>query len=212
MHQEYDEGYWEALYRTREGGEHVELNPVLVAETSELEPGIALDAGCGEGAGAVWLASRGWDVTAVDISSTALDRARERAELAGAEVAGRIEWLNADLTTWRPKRDHFDLISALYAHTAKPLEEQVAGLATGVAPGGTLLIVGHGPSEPEHTSAPHVRFTADQIVHALGTDQWDVRVAETRPRPVIRHNGEEITLHDAVMRAVRRPAGDPRLR
>lgn len=206
MHDEaFDAAFWEERYRTHEGGEHSQLNPVLAAEAAELEPGIALDAGCGQGAGAIWLASRGWRVTAVDIAATALDRARERAEPAGADVTSRIEWVNADLTTWRPERDHFDLVCALYVHTAESQDEQVGRLAAAVAPGGTLLVVGHGPSDRDDDSAMCARFSADEIAGTLDPGMWDVSVAETRDRMATGHKGDRITLRDAVVRA-RKPA------
>lgn len=205
MHEEaFDAAFWEERYRAHDGGEHSQLSPVLEAEAAELEPGIALDAGCGQGTGAIWLASRGWHVTAMDIASTALDHARERAELAGADVTSRIEWVHADLTTWRPMRDHFDLVCALYVHTAESQDTQVRRLASAVTPGGTLLVVGHGSSEPGHGSAPSVRFTADQIAGALDPGVWDVDVAETRDRKAAGHDGDRIALRDAVVRARKR--------
>lgn len=199
----FDEAFWEERYGGHQGVEHVRLNPVLEVEAADLEPGAALDAGCGLGAGAIWLATRGWRVSAMDISATALDRARERAELAGAEVASRIEWTHADLTTRRLDSDHFDLVCALYVHTAESHDAQVGRLAAAVAPGGTLLIVGHGPSDPGHGS-PQVRFTAEQIAAILDPGEWDVAVAETRDRTVAGHNGDQVTLSDAVVRAHKR--------
>ena len=205
MHDEFGRTFWEERYRAHEGVEHSKLNPVLEAETADLEPGIALDAGCGDGASAISLASRGWRVTAMDIASTALGRARERAELAGKDVTNRIEWVHADLTTWQLERDHFDLVCALYVHTIEPQKTQVGRLASAVAPGGTLLIVGHGPSDPNDGTAPRARFTAEQIAGTLDPDVWDVGVAETRARAAAGHNGERITLRDAVLRARKRP-------
>lgn len=200
----FDEAFWEERYRAHDGGEHSQLNPVLEAETADLEPGTALDAGCGQGASAIWLASRGWRVTAVDIASTALARARERAELAGPDVASRVEWVHADLTSWRPERDHFDLVCALYVHTAESLDKQVGRFAGAVTPGGTLLIVGHGPSDPDDASAMRARFTAEQVVGALDPGAWDVDVAETRDRATAGHDGDQVTLQDAVVRACKR--------
>ncbi|MEK8108387.1 class I SAM-dependent methyltransferase [Micromonospora sp. M12] len=72
-----------------------------------------MDAGCGTGAEAIWLASHGWQVTAVDISSEALARAAVRAE--GSAVSDRVRWVEADLTTWAPKT-RFDLVTTHYAH------------------------------------------------------------------------------------------------
>ena len=67
-------------------------NGRLLAEVADLAPGRALDVGCGEGVDAIWLAQRGWTVTAIDISTVAIGRAREAAARAGAEV----QWVCAD--------------------------------------------------------------------------------------------------------------------
>ena len=77
-------------------------NPQLVAQASDLESGEALDAGSGEGADAIWLARHGWTVTAVDVSTVALDRAAGYAAAAGDEIAGRITWQQQDLRSWDP--------------------------------------------------------------------------------------------------------------
>lgn len=133
-------------------------NPQLVAEAAELAPGRALDVGCGEGADAVWLAQRGWQVTAVDIADTALRRAAGHAAEAGADVADRITWTRADLREQPPAEGRYDLVSAQFMHlpgdTRRPL---FARLAAAVTPGGTLLIVGHHPSDLR-TSAHRMHF------------------------------------------------------
>jgi methylase of polypeptide subunit release factors len=71
----------------------------LLTEAAELRPGLALDAGAGHGAETLWLAARGWRVTAVDFSATALGHARAAAERLGPDVAERVEWVEADLDT-----------------------------------------------------------------------------------------------------------------
>jgi len=75
-------------------------NRYLVSEIADLSPGRALDAGCGEDADAVWLAERGWRVTAVGFSSVALQPAADHARQRGGTIAARIEWAEEDLTTW----------------------------------------------------------------------------------------------------------------
>src|SRR5438445_8070651 len=85
-------------------------NAHLTDEASGLQPGRALDAGCGHGSDTLWLAAHGWQVTAVDFSASALAHARSTAEAAGADVAGRVTWVEADLTTWTPQPGHFDLV------------------------------------------------------------------------------------------------------
>ena len=81
-------------------------------------------------------------------------------------------------------------------------------LAAGVAAGGTLLIVGHHPSDLQTTvprpQLPEMFFTAEEVADSLAAGQWDVLVAEARPRRVSDPDGQEVTIHDAVLRARRR--------
>lgn len=207
MSEEFGEAYWEERYRGHAAIHSGRPNPQLVAEAGDLAPGTALDAGCGEGADTIWLASRGWRVTAVDIATTALRRAREHAETLGADVAGRIDWAQVDLTGWTPAEEHFDLVCAHYVHPATSREALFRRLAASVAPGGTLLIVDHHPSHPQtataHASAPKVHITAEELAAGLDPDRWDIAVAEARTRTVTDPHGREITLHDAVLRACR---------
>ena len=128
-------------------------NAHLLAEAADLRPGLALDAGAGHGAESLWLATRGWRVTAVDFSTAALEHARSTADGLGAEVAGRIAWVEADLATWAPPTGRYDLVACLYVHVAGSVPEMVRRLAAGIAPGGTLLLVGHCPVDPA-TGAP----------------------------------------------------------
>ncbi|SNR68847.1 Methyltransferase domain-containing protein [Haloechinothrix alba] len=207
MSEEFDQAFWEERYRGRTVACGRQPNPQLVAEAADLAPGSALDAGCGEGADAVWLASRGWQVTAVDIAATALRHAQEHAETAGSEIASRIDWLQADLTSWKPAEDEFDLVSTHYVHAAASRGALFDRLAASVVPGGTLLIVGHHPSDPataSHAATPDVHFTAEEIAADLEPGRWDIVVAETRTRSATGHDGYETTVRDAVLRARKR--------
>lgn len=174
----------------------------LLDETVDLRPGVALDAGCGHGAEALWLASSGWQVTAVDFSPTALEYGRSSALAAGAEVAERITWVEGDLGAWTPPSRRFDLVSCLYVHVAGSVGEMVTRLGSGVAPGGTLLLVGHRPVDPAtgHATqaAGQVQVSVDEATEALAGDEWEIVVAEERARTAI---GSGV---DAVVRAVRR--------
>ena len=78
-------------------------NAHLIAEVGDLRPGRALDAGCGQGSDTFWLAAHGCHVTAVDFSAAVLAHARSTAETAGADVTGRVDWVEADLETWTPQ-------------------------------------------------------------------------------------------------------------
>ncbi|GAB3431093.1 class I SAM-dependent methyltransferase [Actinophytocola sediminis] len=158
----------------------------LLTVAGDLPPGVALDAGCGHGAETLWLAARGWRVTAVDFAETALDHARSRAETIGTAVAERVDWVHGDLTTWTPPPGRHDLVTCLYVHLAGGVTETVRRLAAGVAPGGTLLLVGHRPVDPATgnptAAADQVQVSVDAAVAALDPREWAVIVAEDRPR------------------------------
>ncbi|GII24685.1 class I SAM-dependent methyltransferase [Planosporangium mesophilum] len=209
MYEQFGKEFWEERYRGHTAVWSGRPNPQLVAEVGELGPGAALDAGCGEGADAIWLASRGWRVTAVDFATAALHRAREHAETLGADAVNRIDWVQADLTGWAPPEERFDLVSAHYVHLSASREALFRRLAAAVAPGGTLLIVGHHPSDLQTTmprpAVPELFFTAEQVAAGLDPDRWDIVVAEARARSATDPHGHEVAIHDAVLRARRRP-------
>lgn len=189
----FDRAYWEQLWaRTlREHPEKVAGRPPnahLVAAAADLPPGRALDAGCGHGAETRWLAGHGWEVTAVDFSAAALAHARATAEALGPDLAARVAWVEGDLAVWAPPRERFDLVVCLYVHVAGSVDELVRRLATGVAPGGTIVLVGHRPIDPA-TGAPtaaarQVQISVEDAVAALDPGAWTVAVAEERPRAV----------------------------
>nr|WP_245651434.1 class I SAM-dependent methyltransferase [Streptosporangium amethystogenes] len=206
----FSEQAWEERYRSRAAVWSGRPNPQLVTETTDLPPGTALDVGCGEGADALWLAARGWRVTAADFSTVALRRGAERADALGAEVAGRIDWVHTDLTSWAPDEGHFDLVTAHFMHLPGEQREALyTRLAAAVAPGGTLLIVGHHFSDLETTmprpNVPGMFFTAEEVAHSLDPDLWDILVTDTRPRLADDPEGRQVTIHDAILRARRRP-------
>jgi SAM-dependent methyltransferase len=198
--------FWEQRWSQalREHGERVAQRPPnahLTAELGALRPGRALDAGCGHGADTLWLAAHGWRVTAVDFAATALAHARSAAEAAGPDVAGCIDWVEADLASWTPQPGLYDLVACLYVHVAGSVEEMVQRMATGVARGGTLFLVGHRPIDPA-TGAPtaaagQVQVSVEAALAALDPQRWDVVVADDRPRPIA---GTGV---DAVIRARR---------
>lgn len=178
-------------------------NAVLVTEVADLAPGRALDLGCGEGGDAIWLAEQGWSVTAIDFSETGLARAAAHADERG--VGDRVEWRHADLRTWRPEGEEWDLVTSHFLHLLDPGMVVVTGrMADAVAPGGTLLVVGHHPDDA-HTglrwSMPGVLFTADDLRPAVDADRFAVRT-EARPRQES-HHGDEHAVTDAVLVAVR---------
>ncbi|MEU6249471.1 class I SAM-dependent methyltransferase [Glycomyces sp. NPDC047010] len=199
-----DAGVWDERYASRERLFSGRPNPVLVMEAGGLAPGQALDVGCGEGADAVWLAEQGWRVTAIDLSRVAL----ERAAAAGAHVADRIAWSRGDLAATPPPAASFDLVTAQYfpiLRTSGP--EAVTGLLDAVAPGGTLLVVGHARPADGHRPGG---FDFDEYVHPADVarrlgPEWRVEADETRPRTTPPPEGSHHT-HDTVLRARRSPA------
>ena len=162
----------------------------------------------GEGADAIWLAARGWRVTAVDISSVALARAAAHAAERGADIADRIEWRHEDLMSWHPARATFDLVSAQYLHL--PPADRAAvfdRLAAAVAPGGTLLIVGHHPSDLQTTvprpPLPELLYTGDDIAALLVPGDWHIVTNDAPGREATDPDGNVVTIHDTVFRAAR---------
>jgi SAM-dependent methyltransferase len=143
---QFSQEFWDDRYRSAGQLWSGEPNPQLVAQAASLPPGGALDVGCGEGADAIWLARRGWTVTGVDISAVALDRAADHAAACGDEIARRISWRRADLRSWEPGRQQYDLVSAQFMYLpSAELESLHRRLAAAVRPGGTLLVVLHHP-------------------------------------------------------------------
>lgn len=203
----FDRASWEARYRTATPGRLRPPNPHLVDEIADLGPGAALDVGCGEGAEAIWLAERGWRVTAVDIADTALERARTHAEMLDREAGARIAWVQADPIGDRPVAGRFDLVTSHYVHPSASRERLVHRLAEQVNPGGTLLVVGHHPSDPHALARPagsQVHFTAEELAAVLDSDAWDIVTCDVRSRSIVRPHGGETTLRDTVLRARRR--------
>jgi SAM-dependent methyltransferase len=203
-----DEERWDARYAASTAVWSGEPNPRLVEEAAGLAPGTALDAGCGEGADAMWLAERGWTVTAVDLSRVALARAQATAQ--PAATGKRITWLHADLVQSPPAPACFDLVSAHFMQFApEPRAAFVRGLAAAVKPGGTLLIVGHHPSDLATTVRrppfPERLSTAEDVAQLLDPAAWTIVVAAARPRDAIDPAGRTVTVHDAVLRAQRTP-------
>lgn len=198
---EFDKDYWDQHWRGRAdvpaSTTDSPPNPYIARETTDLTPGTALDAGCGSGAEAVWLASHGWRVTAADISSDALGSAARR----GGEP---VDWVEADLTTWEPGT-RFDLVTTHYAHPAMPQLEFYDRIARWVAPGGTLLIVGHLAGHDSHghghghahPAPAEASATAAAITARLGRE-WQIVTADEHVRTP---DGRAATLHDVVVRA-----------
>jgi SAM-dependent methyltransferase len=178
--------FWDARYAGSERVWSGEPNTVLVRQVGGLKPGRALDLGCGEGADAVWLARKGWRVTAADISRVALERAAAHAAAEGI-AAGVIDWQRHDLGETFPE-GAYDLVSAQFLHSPHdmPRERILRAAASAVAPGGVLLIVGHAGFPAWETEPhPHVHFpTPQEVLESLdlAEDEWEVVLADEHER------------------------------
>lgn len=207
----FGEAFWDERYRRPGHLWSGSPNPQLVAGAAGLRPGSALDAGSGEGADAIWLARQGWTVAAVDISSVALARAAAHAA-AEPGAARRISWIHRDLTAWVPPAGTFDLVSAQFLHWPAAERTAVYGrLAAAVAPGGTLLIVGHHPSDlatgARRPRLPGLLFTPEETAAALDPAAWEILACEARPRLAEDPAGYPMTVTDSVLQARRSAAG-----
>jgi SAM-dependent methyltransferase len=159
-------------------------NTTVVNEISGSPTGSALDIGCGIGADAVWLAGQGWQVTGLDVSQVALDRAAAAAEQAGVAVS----WLRSRLEDLTLPPGGFDLVTAHYpALLHSPGRDAQRALLAAVAPGGLLLVVHHADIDTalskSHGFDPADYVGHDDIVALLG-EGWEVTVDRRRPRDV----------------------------
>ncbi|MFW2513005.1 FAD-dependent oxidoreductase [Demequina sp. SO4-13] len=198
--------FWEGRYADSERSWSGSVNPTLASAVADLPPGSVLDLGCGEGADVIWFARQGWDARGLDISPTAIARARAAAADAGAEASFEV----TDLAGWQPAQA-YDLVTASFFHSPVelPRTEVLTRASAAVKPGGHLLLVTHvAPppwAEPEWTRH-HTFLSARQEADALGldADEWDeVRVEEVE-REVTDPDGRPATLADGVVLMRRR--------
>ncbi len=198
----FDREFWNNRYETTELVWTAQPNLFLVAEVEGLSPGRALDLGAGEGRNAVWLARQGWRVTALDFSETGLAKARALALSAGVELDTVCEDAG-DLQVYSA----FDLVIVMYLHLPQERRRAVyRRAADAVAPGGTLLVVGHdatnladghgGPQDPA------VLFSPDEVASDLVGTGLEIDRAERVLRSVATDDGERIAI-DALVRARR---------
>jgi SAM-dependent methyltransferase len=190
---------WNRRYAAKELLWSAAPNRRFAADVESLAPGTALDLGCGEGRNAVWLAERGWRVTAVDFSEVAL----AKAERLAARSAVEVDWVVADLLEYQPLERAFDLVLLLYLQLPAAERRLVHARAAGaVAPRGLVYVLGHhtrnlveGHGGPKDAA---VLFTPEEVADDLAG--LVVERAETVERRVAREAGEAVAL-DALVRA-----------
>ncbi len=203
-----DREAWDRRYADAELIWTAEPNRFLVSETASLTPGRALDLACGEGRNAVWLAGNGWEVTGVDFSEVALEKARGLAAARGVPV----RWEAADLLAYTPEPHAYGLVTVLYLQVpATERRTVLRAAAEAVAPGGRLLVVAHDASNLElgygGPREPAVLYSAQDVLADLEGAGLQAIRAERVQRPVSTPEGERIAL-DALVHAQRPDATD----
>lgn len=198
---------WEEHYTAKPQVWSGRVNARLAEVVPQIAGTRALDLGCGEGADAIWLAEHGWTVTAVDISDTALARARAAAVERG--LADRIDFQQHELTSSFPDGP-FDLVSAQFLHSTLEMDRSaiLRRAAASLAPGGTLLIVDHAAAPPWASKLHHHEFpSAESVVAGLALDsgQWERIRVESADRVARGPDGEEAVLVDNVILLRRSP-------
>ncbi|MFC7330908.1 class I SAM-dependent methyltransferase [Marinactinospora rubrisoli] len=202
--------FWDEQYRSRTAESPVaKVNPRLAEIAGPLPPGAALDLGCGAGGDALWLAGRGWRVTAVDISAAAVHTLRRQAGRTGVPVTA----LRVDLAADFPAGT-FDLVSAQYLHTPFALNraQVLRTAATSVNPGGRLAVVDHGSTAPwSWNQDPDLRYpTPREVAAELALDpaEWSIERADTPQRQATGPAGRTATVVDHVL-VIRRAGAAP---
>jgi SAM-dependent methyltransferase len=200
--------FWNGVYAARPAAVDPRPNACLTETVTGLPPGDVLDLGCGNGGDALWLARLGWHVTAVDISSVAVERLRGAALAHG--VSGRISAQQHDLRGAFPD-GAFDLVCAHYLHTPLDLDRAAVlrAAAHALRPGGRLLVVDHGSTAPwSWAQDPDVCHPAPQEVARdldLAPGTWAVERADAPVRTATGPDGRTAEVTDHVL-LIRRAA------
>jgi len=167
--------FWERLYAKMTQPSNGRPSAALVRFAEGRLPGTALDLGCGRGDDAVWLAEQGWQVVGADISASALRAARASAH--AADVADRVRFELHDLDETRPE-GLFDLVTMMFVHSPTRFDRLGAlrRAAGAVAPGGLLLVAGHGARPPWSSADPQTTYpTAREELETLALPEADWR-------------------------------------
>jgi SAM-dependent methyltransferase len=188
---------WDERYREKKLVWSAGPNQFLVQEVAGMKPGRALDLACGEGRNAIWLRQEGWTVTASDYSAVAIDKARDRCDELGLQIDLQVR----DATA--PLDGRFDLIAIFYLHLPREENKRVLEHAcAALAPGGTLLYVGHDQRNIEEgvggPQDPSILYGPEEIRGLLG--DLHVDRAETVRRPVEKEGQPQYAL-DILVRA-----------
>ena len=199
-----DRQQWDERYSAAQFEWSMHPNQFAAAELAGLTPGRALDLAAGEGRNSVWLAERGWSVTAVDFSRVGLEKGRKLSAARGVGDS-QVDWVVADLSEYEPTREAFELVLIAYLQVTAALRGRVlAGATTALVPGGTLLVIGHdlanlteGVGGPQ---TPDVLYTPEAITAELP----GLRIVRAeRVRRTVERDGGTATAVDTLVRAER---------
>jgi len=194
-----DAADWDERYRAADLVWSRGPNMFVEQLAAPLQPGTALDVAAGEGRHAIWLAERGWTVTAVDFSGVALSRARSLAAERLGPRAATLTTVQADALTYRPRARAFDLVVVAYLQL-RPDDRRTAlrAAADGVAAGGRLLVVAHDSANLDHgfggPSDPTVLYSAADAAADVDGTGLSVLREERVTRRVTTADGERVAL------------------
>ncbi|MFD4007622.1 class I SAM-dependent methyltransferase [Brachybacterium paraconglomeratum] len=192
--------YWEQRYSGSERVWSGKVNETMASVVAELSPGTAIDLGCGEGGDVLWLAELGWSAHGLDISATAVGRARDEAAARGLDGAS---FEAADLDVWQPEPASVDLVTASFFQSNVALDRTaiLRRAMTALRPGGRLVAVSHAAPPSWAKDHPAKMVSVQDEAAQLGghADEWEVEQADERPRAAVAPDGTPGEHRDAVL-------------
>lgn len=191
-----DSAAWDERYRQAERLWSEDPNMFVADRLGPVEPGVGLDVASGEGRNSIWLAERGWKMTAVDFSEVAIER--------GRAISDKVNWVVADVLEWEPS-ESYDLAVIAYLHLDQsPMRKVIERVVSWLKPGGELFLIGHDKSNIEEghggPQVPEILTDVEAIVEWL--DHLEIVEAQVVRRPVETDEGK-VHARDTLVRARR---------
>ena len=197
---EENQAFWEEHYQKKRTQSNGIPSGPLVRFTEALVPGRSLELGCSHGDDAIWLATRGWHVVAVDISQTALARAAAKAAEKG--LSSRIDFQCRDLVHSFPA-GQFELVTAFFLQTPVniPRGKILEQAANAVAAGGLLIIAEHaaGPPWAEHKPKNFPKLEETLAALNLTDNNWQKVFLGSPEREGTGPEGQKAVLKDNLL-------------
>lgn len=189
-----DANEWDDRYQAADRLWSAGPNLFVADRLASASPGVGLDLASGEGRNSIWLAERGWSMTAVDFSEVAVER--------GRRVSTAVEFVVADVLSWEADRS-FDLVLLAYLQLVESdLRLVVERSIEWLKPGGEIFLIGHDRSNIEKgyggPQVPEILWDVEAIVSWL--DDLEVVEAQVVRRPV-EVDGEILLARDTLVRA-----------